>query len=869
MFALYITTMDARVEQAADFLRKDKSGKFTSSQAMQHAGFSTTELHDRNLQRRVLRKKKASPEGISVTIPSTEHIKANEKEISPMTLASTSSTAATVSTLFNGGSSSISTSLREKLPKTMRLTSKQAHEVRKETAIEMADTTDNYKTAMKEATIMYQNEQDAAKEALAQGDEIYKKLTGRRIAELVNAKYHTNIQDRTIRKQVSEGKAGLSPERRGPKGTIASRYYKALCGAFESYVKLKQVTRDSNLKRTFLQKLVNAVVNKHPKENRTGRILFERLQQSVAATLSIGKVDKIEERRNKWTTYSNVNIWYDSLKEFLIEEGFAVENDQENDLPGELLYGKGQIERIGNIDETGIVIDTTKSQKGGRESVVFFDPLISDGPEMSAHKNSFSGTLMQGCTAGKELIPPHFQLPSDAMTEDGMKISSDFIKDMHLTVGTFGHDDLQEFPCTYGMNTKGGMNGKEFANYMLNCYRILYPDAADLPTKRVCVLVDGGPGRTNTEMLASLRLSGLLLFPSGPPNTTHVLQIMDMLFGLFKTIYFDNLEALWLERLTDHNVNSTVSRNDLGLLMYGGPAGSRPESPMLQNAVEIAFSEKRIGNAWETKLGVVPFTRAALNDKKVRHEIVLNEDGEADENIDPKSKYLEELRILNITCCDILNVAGYDGELLRVDIPRFDITKRKKNMTKPRTKERQDAIAAGGSIFLKAGGRTLNDDDYFIAKERTLRLEKAKALRAQANTRIQAKKRAAAAYAIMEKKIPSKYIISDLKALIAWRTGKPCPSKVKGKDEFLTLWTEAKKIPVPTFEVWSEADEQALVELEETVEAEGAIALEDTDYGRLARQRQHECLASVADMSVQQIADLEKMIAATKELSIG
>ena len=113
---------------------------------------------------------------------------------------------------------------------------------------------------------------------------------------------------------------------------------------------------------------------------------------------------------------------------------------------------------------------------------------------MSAHKNSFSCTLMQGCTAGKELIPPHFQLPSDAVTEDGMRISSDFIKDMKLTLGKFGNKERKEFPCTYGMNTKGGMNSKEFSNYMLNSYRPLYPDAADQPTQRVCVLVDGGPG---------------------------------------------------------------------------------------------------------------------------------------------------------------------------------------------------------------------------------------------------------------------------------------------------------------------------------------------------------------------------------------
>jgi hypothetical protein len=134
-------------------------------------------------------------------------------------------------------------------------------------------------------------------------------------------------------------------------------------------------------------------------------------------------------------------------------------------------------------------------------------------------------------------------------------------------------------------------------------------------------------------------------------------------------------------------------------------------------------------------------------------------------------------------------------------------------VTKARTKEQQDAIAAGGS-----GGQTLNNNDCFVAKERTQSVEKAKELRTETIFRIQAEKRASAAHAIMEKKTLSKHIITDLKALIAWRTGNPCPSKVKGKDEFVEVWNEAKKIPVPTFEVWTKTDKQALVELEETAE---------------------------------------------------
>eukprot|EP00978_Attheya_sp_CCMP212_P010759 scaffold26224_cov63-Attheya_sp.AAC.4 len=96
--------MDERVERAATFLRVvDRSGKMTSSLAMQFAGFSATELCDHNLQRRVFRKKNSSPEGFSVTIPSTEYVKAKKQEICPISLASTASTASTTVSTFSGG----------------------------------------------------------------------------------------------------------------------------------------------------------------------------------------------------------------------------------------------------------------------------------------------------------------------------------------------------------------------------------------------------------------------------------------------------------------------------------------------------------------------------------------------------------------------------------------------------------------------------------------------------------------------------------------------------------------------------------------------------------------------------------------------
>jgi hypothetical protein len=102
-----------------------------------------------------------------------------------------------------------------------------------------------------------------AKEALAQGDGI----STRKWPDSALQNWSTPSMTTTFKIVQSESKLPkakldfLLAECRGPKGTIRGRCHKALCGAFESHVKLKQVARDSNLKQTFLQKLVGMLLS--------------------------------------------------------------------------------------------------------------------------------------------------------------------------------------------------------------------------------------------------------------------------------------------------------------------------------------------------------------------------------------------------------------------------------------------------------------------------------------------------------------------------------------------------------------------------------------------------------------------------------
>ena len=223
-----------------------------------------------------------------------------------------------------------------------------------------------------------------------------------------------------------------------------------------------------------------------------------------------------------------------------------------------------------------------------------------------------------------------------------------------------------------------------------------------------------------------------------------------MLFGKFKTPFFWNLETLYEYRQNNPAVASTITRSDIGVLVYGDKHSRKkaedPSFPKLRNSVEEAFNPEDIKHCWNDKLGLYPyFTRAALKDKAVRHEVVVDQEGTADNDADPEAAYLKELNDRNKLCCELLDALGYNGSLFLMQLPNFRSADRSKLVTAPRSKARQDAIAslkAGtGRFFQRTGGAALNDDDIFKAyerqslKERLDQMDNDKKLRLEAATR--------------------------------------------------------------------------------------------------------------------------------------
>jgi hypothetical protein len=201
------------------------------------------------------------------------------------------------------------------------------------------------------------------------------------------------------------------------------------------------------------------------------------------------------------------------------------------------VFFDGQLERILNIDESEVTTNGTSKLTGGRPVTEYCssDTRIGTGAE-GTNKSGYAATFIGGTCMSGYPVPPHFQVRSLAKTEQTKKLDTRLFENMRKVRGKYGFEQVTQRGVTANCNAKAVMDVEEFDKYVMKCIVPLYPDAEDKPGKRVLLLLDSGPGRTQVEMLARLRRIGIYVKP-GLPNTTHITQPTDQNYGMFKSIY--------------------------------------------------------------------------------------------------------------------------------------------------------------------------------------------------------------------------------------------------------------------------------------------------------------------------------------------
>lgn len=245
-----------------------------------------------------------------------------------------------------------------------------------------------------------------------------------------------------------------------------------------------------------------------------------------------------------------------------------------------------------NLDETCISFDGSQGSRGGCPVVVFYDPQFPVLAKATS-KSALTSTMIGGCTAKGEPLPPHVQFQTKATAEEREKVRVEIADCLYslwkvwLRRGAEQASHLR--PEREGGDERRRVRG---VSLELNLHPLL--NARLLPDHWVIIKVDSGPGRLNIRMLACLWMMGFIIYP-GVPNTTSVTQESNRLYGVFKDDPRD-LQALmivWVAKGKSKSLQPWLC----GLVIFGGR--DKETGFDMKCAFEEAFSRAQCKCGWE------------------------------------------------------------------------------------------------------------------------------------------------------------------------------------------------------------------------------------------------------------------------------
>lgn len=815
---LNLSTMDSDLKKMA---KKAASLKLAASflripQAMRAAGFSDEDASNVSKQmhvRRALERLKqqqtdALPVGCTVSVPSR----------SPTATINGSSTTSSLSATLLSDEMIPSPPVLEEVRLTVGATTKAVRNKKKMNKW--------WSASLKVATKMYHNNGEPGGPS---SEEIHQLMSKRFNGTAPGA--------RTIRRYVNDYKlVGVSPVKQGSPGNIPPASFESLCVAVESYISIMQLNRrcGNDIGKKELAQIVNGVVDSDAVYKAKNYKLLRRISLYKGIDLLGGKMFSQEARRIQWTRHKYISMWFENWENQLVALGFAT---REHDGSKTITISDEQLARILNFDETALTLDGSgPGGVGGRPKAIFYNPHLPLVGKATS-KEGATTTMITGSSAAGEAIPPHFQFSTTAQCDANEQCRMDAAVFFPNIRGKFGMDEAQYLGVSVGLNEKGGMDQAEFEKYIRNSILPLFPDACDLPGKRVMIKVDSGPGRLNVELCAELKLMGWYMYP-GVPNTTAVTQETDRNYGPFKGQFRSNLGNLVDARI---KAKKSVSLQPwlVGLVVFGG-TDEETGYEIAQCAFSAGFSPDACKRAWE-KVGAAPCTRACLSDPKVSKTLGDGED-----------EYYNAIQVANDLAVHSLNECGYNGNLLQAKLEK----QREEDapFTQPHSKERIEMLrkaSTHGKKFLATRGSHVMNNDFFVAAELNLVQSEIEQLEREKRKRIAAMNTKEKAEKIMSKK--SDIVASfqfdalpkaDVDTLLRWHGIVPGKQMTPDtKFSHLRRIFESKK-PPPEMERWSAEDEERLQNLRGK-----EISMEDTAVGRKKIVLEQQLSAATLSMS--------------------
>ena len=219
---------------------------------------------------------------------------------------------------------------------------------------------------------------------------------------------------------VKQGHINCGLLKRGPHGTVVDGFtYPILLRAYITYC---QILQNNYRKYPNLKDLITL---KKPVINTKMRItdaslVQNRLRSNASVTLNTSKQYDQECRQISWTTFFNLDKWFNIFEKHCIGLVFAQRKSNGS-------IGFIHPERVFNPDKTNISLDRICGNRGGRPTTTFYDPKISRTGN-AQNKIPNQCTLIFASKSLGQPLPPHFQLKTAVKIRLCIKIRLDVLK---------------------------------------------------------------------------------------------------------------------------------------------------------------------------------------------------------------------------------------------------------------------------------------------------------------------------------------------------------------------------------------------------------------------------------------------------------
>ena len=358
--------------------------------------------------------------------------------------------------------------------KTTRRSSQQASVARLEVKQENTAYNNRYKMAFKEATELI-----AGKSVSPRGGESVPCLIGK-----LNSKYNLvgkrKLSRSTVYRAVQHGKIGQSPCKKGPNPKIPD----VLLEIAAVHSEISQVGSGGELRGRDFKRLIGAAVLGTPHESKFNvDSAWKKLRVRHPEKIQAANIATAEDARLRWTTYDNLQRWFDEAKADLIALGLAIDRevvDEKGELISEIDFraanrgGDDVKRRIINMDETHHDLSIT-SEKGGPRATMYHNPKLQRRYKRTV-KAGRHVTGMYATNADGEVLPPMYIFDSGATIDTNFRVKLSWLEGLPTVEGRFGCPSRVESGSFYSVRSSGSMDDSLFNDYIERVILPLYPN---------------------------------------------------------------------------------------------------------------------------------------------------------------------------------------------------------------------------------------------------------------------------------------------------------------------------------------------------------------------------------------------------------